>query len=206
MNLNLLTRGGGDASRALSLIVLALASVCALAQPAVRPQGAPDAGQLLEQQRQPLRLPPPDEPVLPKPPEPRRALPPSPQLKVKVEKFTFTGNIRYPEEAMQAQVQEFIGKELDFEGLNEAATKVRTFYRTHGYFLAQAYLPQQAIRNGIVQIGIIEGRIGDVELDRKPEARFSDRLLVGILGAHFKQGEVITDRARAASPPHQRHA
>src|SRR4051812_25225892 len=193
MNLNLVTRGGGDAARALSLVVLALASVCALAQPAVRPPGAPDAGQLLEQQRQPLRLPPPDEPVLPKPPEPKPALPATPQLKVAVQKFTFTGNTRYPEEAMQAQVQEFIGKELDFEGLNEAATKVRSFYRTRGYFLAQAYLPQQTIRDGSVEIGVIEGRVGEVELDRKTGTRFADSLLVGILASHLKQGQVITE-------------
>jgi len=190
---NLLTRRGADAARSLSLAVLALASVCALAQPAVRPQGAPDAGQLLEQQRQPLRLPPPDEPVLPKPPEPQRALPPSPQLKVAVQKFTFTGNTLYPEEALQSQVQEFIGKELDFEGLNEAATKVRSFYRTRGYFLAQAYLPEQAIRNGSVEIGIIEGRVGEVDLANKHPERLNDGLLLGILSKHLKQGQLITE-------------
>ena len=193
MNPNLLTRRGADAARSLSLVVLALASLCALAQPAVRPPGAPDAGQLLEQQRQPLRLPPPDEPVLPKAPEPKPALPSSPQLKVKVEKFTFTGNTRYPEEAMQAQVQEFIGKDLDFEGLNEVATKVRSFYRTRGYFLAQAYLPQQTIRDGSIEISIIEGRVGEVDLANKHPERLSDRLLLGILSTHLKQGQLITE-------------
>src|SRR5438093_2675227 len=174
-------RAARDAlARSMGFVLLALASVGAFAQQ------RPDAGQVLEQTRQPLRLPPPDEPVLPKPPEPKRALPPSPQLKVKVEKFTFTGNIRYPEEAMQAQVQEFIGKELDFEGLNEAATKVRSFYRTHGYFLAQAYLPQQTIRDGSVEIGIIEGRVGEVDLANKHPERLNDGLLLGILSKHLK--------------------
>ena len=174
--------------RSTVVLLLGFGSFLALAQQ------RPDAGQVLEQTRQPLRLPTPaaDE-VLPRPPEPKPALPASPQLRVHVQGFTFTGNTLYSEAQLEPLVEEFLGRQLDFEGLNDAATKVRTFYRTHGYFLAQAYLPQQAIRNGIVQIGIIEGRIGDVELDRKPEARFSDRLLVGILGAHFKQGEVITE-------------
>ena len=131
--------------------------------------------------------------MLPRPPEPKPALPVSPQLKVKVEQFTFTGYTLYPEEALQAQVQEFIGKELDFEALNEAATKVRAFYRSRGYFLAQAYLPQQAIRNGKVEIAVIEGRIGQVELDRREGTRISEGLLIGILGAHFKQGQIITE-------------
>src|SRR5436190_10680270 len=174
-------------TRSFALLALMLASL------AVHAQQRPDAGQVLEQTREPLRLPPPAEPVLPKPPEPRPAMRSTPQLKVKAEQFTFSGNTLYPEEVLQKQVEEFVGKELDFEGLNEAATKVRAFYRTRGYFLAQAYLPQQAIRNGRVEIGIIEGRVGEVELDRKEGAHFADSLLVGILGSHLKQGQIITE-------------
>src|SRR5919202_536695 len=174
-----------------AIVLLALASALATAQ-APRPPGAPDAGQVLEKTRQPLRLPPPDEPVLPRAPEPRPALPGS-QVKVKVEQFAFTGNTLYSEEVLQTQVEEFRGKELDFEGLNEAATKVRAFYRARGYFLAQAYLPQETIRNGRVEIGIIEGRIGQVELDRRPDTHFAESLLAGIVGAHLKQGQIITE-------------
>ena len=182
-------------SQLLGLILLALTTSIALAQTAAtpRPPNAPDAGQVLEQTRQPLRLPPPAEPVLPKPPEPTPALPPSPQLKVKVDHFNFTGNTLYSEEVLQKQVEEFVGKELDFEGLNDAATKVRAFYRSRGYFLAQAYLPRQTIRDNTVQIGIIEGRIGEVELDRRPGAHYADSLLLGILGTHLKQGQIITE-------------
>lgn len=192
MNPSLCSRRG-TLARPLSLVLLALASAYAFAQPAQRPPGAPDAGQLLEQTRQPLRLPPPDEPVLPKAPEPKPAQPGSPQLRVKVQQFTFTGNTLYPEETLRAQVQEFIGKDLNFEELNEAATKVRAFYRARGYFLAQAYLPQQAIRSGNVEIGIIEGRVGQVELDRREGTRIDDTFLAGILGAHLKQGQIITE-------------
>jgi hemolysin activation/secretion protein len=44
-----------------------------------------------------------------------------------------------------------------------------------------------------VQIGIIEGRIGQLELDRNPNSNISTRLLAGIIGAHLTQGEVITE-------------
>lgn len=172
----------------IAFLVLANVSVFALAQQ------RPDAGQVLEQAtRQPLRLPPPEEPVLPKPPEPKPVLPASPQLHVTVQKFTFTGNTLYSDAQLEPVVEEFIGKDLDFEGLNDAATKIRAYYRSRGYFLAQAYLPQQAIRNGSVEIGVIEGRIGEVELDRKPGTRFADSLLVGIIGSHLKTGQVITE-------------
>ena len=169
------------------VVALALASAGALAQQ------RPDAGQLLEQNREPLRLPPPAQPVLPKPPEPKPALPVSPQLRVLVKQFTFTGNTIYSADQLRAATREYIGKELDFEGLNDAATTVRAYYRSRGYFLAQAYLPQQAIRNGVVQIGIIEGRIGQVEVDSKPGLRIADSLLVGIVGTHIQQGQIITE-------------
>src|SRR3954470_369252 len=172
----------------LVFMLLALASVFALAQQ------RPDSGQVLEQTtRQPLRLPPPEEPVLPKPPEPKPVLPASPQLRVTVQQFSFTGNTLYSDAQLEPVVEEFLGKNLDFEGLNDAATKVRAYYRSRGYFLAQAYLPQQAIRNGVVEIGIIEGRVGEVELDRKPGTHFSESQLLGILRNHLKQGQIITE-------------
>jgi hemolysin activation/secretion protein len=174
-------------ARSLAFACFCLASATAMAQQ------RPDAGQVLEQTKQPLRLPPPSEPVLPKPPDPKPALPASPQLRVKIDQFAFSGNTLFSEAQLQPIVQEFIGKELDFTGLNEAATKVRAFYRARGYFLAQAYLPRQVIREGRVEIAVIEGRIGQVELDRDPNARFADSLLVGIVGSHLKQGQVITE-------------
>jgi hemolysin activation/secretion protein len=175
-------------ARPIVVAVLSLASAVAIAQ--VRP----DAGQILEQQREPLRLPPPaDDDIRPRLPEPKPALPVSPTLKVTVTQFNFSGNTLYSEEQLREVVQEFIGKELDFEGLNEAATKVRAYHRTRGYFLAQAYLPQQAIRNGVVEIAVIEGRVGQIELQRRPATKLREWLLAGILSHHLKPGDIITE-------------
>lgn len=167
---------------------LAFASTVALAQ--VRP----DAGQVLEQTREPLRLPPPKEAdVLPRPPEPKPALPVQPQLRVTVKRFVFTGNTVYSEAFLQPIVQEYLGRPLSFDDLVEAATAVRAYYRERGYFLAQAYLPEQTIREGVVEIGIIEGRIGEIEIVRRPATRLREGLLAGIIGAHWRQGQIITE-------------
>jgi len=178
--------------RFFALALLALSSVLAFAQ--TPPTSvAPDAGSILRETREPFRLPPPSPNLLPKLPEPKPALGNQPKLRVKVSAFTFSGNTLIPEEELQAKVQEFIGKELNFEGLNDAATEVRAYFRGRGYFLAQAYLPEQTIRNGVVEIAIIEGRWGVIELDKKPATNISTRLLAGILGAHIQQGDVITE-------------
>ncbi len=169
---------------------LAFTSICAFAQ--VRP----DAGQILEQTREPVRVPPPvDADVRPRAvPDPRPALKPSPQLRVTVQRFSFTGNTIYSDSVLQPLVQEFVGKELAFDGLVEAAIKVRAYYRERGYFLAQAYLPEQAVRDGAVEIGIIEGRIGEIAVERKPASRLSERLLNGIVRSHLRSGDIITER------------
>ena len=178
------------ACRRIAVAVLALGSAAAIAQAPPRP----DAGSILEQQRQPLRLPaPPPDDLRPKPPEPKPALPVSPTLKVQVREFKFSGNTLYNDEQLAEVVEEFVGKELDFEGLNDAATKVRAFHRTRGYFLAQAYLPQQVIRDGVVEIALIEGRVGHLEVQRRPATRLADWLLAGILGAHLQSGDIITE-------------
>ena len=176
--------------RSLVVAALALASSAALAQAPARP----DAGQLLEQQREPLRLPPPrSADVLPKPPDPKPALPVNPQLRVTVKAFTFSGNTIFSDAFLQPLLQEYIGRQLNFDDLNEAATKIRAFHRERGYFLTQAYLPEQTIRDGVVQIGIIEGRIGEIEIVRRPATRLREGLLAGIVGAHWQQGAVITE-------------
>jgi len=181
-------RNAGLIARPIVVAVLSLASAVAIAQQ------RPDAGQILEQQRQPLRLPPPpDDDIRPRPPEPRPALPVSPTLKVRVSKFTFSGNTLFEDATLAQVVEEFVGKELDFEGLTDAATKVRAYHRERGYFLAQAYLPQQAIRDGVVEIAVIEGRVGIVELQRRPATRLAEWLLAGILNAHLKAGDIITE-------------
>jgi hemolysin activation/secretion protein len=179
-------------ARPITVAVLSLASAVAVAQ--TPPPPRPDAGAILEQQREPLRLPPPppDE-IRPRPPEPKPALPVSPTLKVRISQFNFSGNTLFTDEQLREVVQDFVGKELDFEGLNDAATKVRAYHRERGYFLAQAYLPQQAIRGGVVEIAIVEGRVGQVELLRRPATRIAEWLLAGILDAHLRTGDIITE-------------
>jgi len=177
-----LFRDGNARSRIAKPIVVAVLSLATAAMA----QQRPDAGQILEQMREPLRIPPPVErDVRPAPPEPRPALPVSPTLKVRVTQFTFSGNTLFSDETLSEVVKEFVGKELDFEGLTDAATAVRAYHRERGYFLAQAYLPQQAIRDGVVEIAVIEGRVGLVELERRPASRLAEWLLSGILNHHL---------------------
>ena len=134
-------------------LLLAVFSTFSHAQP------RPDAGSVLESTKQPAIAPKPGADVLPRVEEPRPALG-APGLKVNVTAFRITGNTLYPESVLLETVKEFVGKEQNIDGLNDAATKVRAYFRERGYFLAQAYLPQQEITDGVVEIAVIAARVG----------------------------------------------
>jgi len=155
-------------------------------------QVRPDAGSVLEQLRQPATLPKPSADVLPGVEQPRPALG-APGLKVVVARFKVTGNTRFAEDILLATVQEFVGKEQNIDGLNDAATKIRAYYRERGYFLVQAYLPRQEIKDGVVEIAVIEARLGKVEVDFKEGTRLSEGIVRGIIEKHLKEGDLITE-------------
>jgi hemolysin activation/secretion protein len=158
-------------------------------------QTKPDSGSVFEQLKQPPIAAPGerrDGSVLPPVETPRPALG-APNLKVNVTGFKVTGNTLFTEAELVASVQEFVGKEQNIDGLNDAATKVRAYYRERGYFLAQAYLPQQEIKNGVVEIAVIEARIGKVAVNFKEGTRYSEKLVRGIIESHLKEGDIITE-------------
>lgn len=154
-------------------------------------QVRPDAGTLLERERPPLPGKPPAE-LMPQAPR-RPALAGDPKLKVTVRAFRITGNTVLSEAELLKQLRDFVGKELDFKGLNEAADRIRDYYRQRGYFLAQAYLPQQDLREGVVEIAVLEGRVGKVSVNLKPGTTIRQSFVEGILHRHIREGDLLTE-------------
>ena len=158
-------------------------------------QPRPDAGAILESTKQPAIAPKPGADVLPRVEEPRPALG-APGLKVTVKAFKISGNTLYPESVLLETVKEFVGKEQNIDGLNDAATKVRAYFRERGYFLAQAYLPQQEIKEGVVEIAVIEARVGKVALNFKGSHNLQNTKAIGFSQAWHTSNRVSRGRAR----------
>ena len=167
--------------------LLALSGAAGFAQP--KP---PDAGSVLEGLKRAPTTPRATPDVLPRLEVPKPALG-APGLKVVVTAFKVSGNTLFSEDVLLATVSEFVGKEQNIDGLNDAATKMRAYYRERGYFLVQAYLPQQEIKGGVVEIAVIEARLGKVELNLKAGTRFSEGIVRGIIEKHLREGDLITE-------------
>ena len=78
-----------------------------------------------------------------------------------------TGQTRFSETELIAATGFKPGSELNLADLRVLASKIMDLYNRNGYFVAQAYLPPQDIKEGAVTITVIEGRYGKISLDNQ---------------------------------------
>jgi len=107
--------------------------------------------------------------------------PESDGIKINVKRLQVAGAQAYSEAELIAVTEFKPGSELTLSGLRAMATKIAGYYHRHGYFVAQAYLPAQDIKNGVVTIAVIEGHYGKIKLNN--EANLSGSLL----NSHFTE-------------------
>lgn len=123
-------------------------------------QGLPSAGSILRQQEQsaPRRL-----EQLPQPGAVEPVRPPlrsTGGLQVTLRSVRFSGAQGLATEAeLRALVQDSLGRQLDIGQLQELADRVTQFLKGKGWFLARAYLPEQDLTDGELDIAILAGRL-----------------------------------------------
>lgn len=98
---------------------------------------------------------------------------PAEGLKFKVNGFHITGQTVYSEDKLQALVQDSVGRELTLAELQTVAGRIGQYFNDRGYMVANAYIPAQKIKNGIVDIIVVPGRYGN--LDLRNHSKLSNR-------------------------------
>ena len=124
-------------------------------------QQPPSAGSQI-QQIPPAPTPPKAAPALRIEPATSPATPASDAAKITVNRLQVTGARVYPEAELLALTGFKPGSELSLGDLRAMASTITQRYRSAGYFVAQAYLPAQEIKDGAVTIAVIEGQYGQV--------------------------------------------
>ncbi len=138
------------------LISLVFVCMCTANAPA---QVRPDAGSLLkEQQRnEPPQL---NRPSPWEAPEEERAPLEETGKTFLVKGFRFTGNEGLISSSeLEGVVKDAIGKEMGLANLRRLADRVTKYLHKKGWFLARAFIPQQEIKDGIVEMAIVAGRL-----------------------------------------------
>jgi len=148
-----------------------------LLSPASFAQTPPDAGSTLrELEREPLAPPPPPPPppsvTEPPAPAPR----PAPEARFVLKEVRISGNTVFQAAPLAELLRDMLGREVGFEELSQAADRITAYYRARGYLLSRAYLPPQEIRDGVVQIAVLEVRHGKTKLDNR--SRVKDEVIL----------------------------
>ena len=157
-----------------------LAGIISFNFPIAAIAAAPDAGQILRDTKPASPLPPtrqPEENIVPEAAKPVAQPSPSDDVRVTISHFTFTGNVTFSQEVLHAAIADAENKPLNFGELMAVVDKVEAVYKKAGFFLAQAYLPPQKIKDGTIEISVSEGLIGQSRLEGesriKPEVVFA---------------------------------
>ncbi len=93
---------------------------------------------------------------------------PSPHLLTKkflVKEIRVVGNTVLTGGEIKAEIAPYEGHEITLVILRQIAMSLTKLFQKKGYLLARAYVPPQDIRNGIVEIDVIEGRIGEIRIE-----------------------------------------
>jgi hemolysin activation/secretion protein len=109
-----------------------------------------------------LALPPYSEPVLPEPTLPGGAPISTPEVFVK--EFRFEGNHVFGSGTLASLLEKYRGRNVSSEELEEARQTVTLYYVNHGFINSGAVLPDQDLKNGIVLIQVVEGKLTSVNV------------------------------------------
>lgn len=95
---------------------------------------------------------------------------------IAVTQIRVTGTKKFSARILQALVADLLVGEHSLSQLEAGAARITAYYRKRGYFLANAYIPEQDIQNGVLNIAVLEGSLDQVKL--KNTARiFDERVL-----------------------------
>jgi hemolysin activation/secretion protein len=113
--------------------------------------------------------------------------------RIAVSQFRFTGNDSQSSDKLAPLVASDLGKTLTLAELNNAANAIKSHYRANGWFLAQAYIPAQTPAGGVVEIAVLEGRIGTLMVNVAEDAPIRAAYAERLVSTFLRSGQTITE-------------
>lgn len=106
---------------------------------------------------------------------------------------SFSGNTVYSGDDLTHVGRAPVGQSVRLSELEAIAQRVTEHYRKAGYVLAHALVPSQAIRDGMVELAVIEGRIKEVRVEIAPGTPVPEDLIKSML-ARVPVGQPLRQR------------
>lgn len=116
--------------------------------------------------------------------------------KIKVNRFRITGQTIYQEEKLQELIKDVNNQELTLSELETVARRISKYFRVQGYMVAKAYIPAQDIKDGVVEITVVPGRYGS--LDIRNHSRLATNVAAKMLSSIQRGNYVKKDKLERA--------
>jgi len=100
---------------------------------------------------------------------------------------TVTGATVLTRKTVRAIYQPYLGKIVTFQDLETIISRIKARYAARGYLTTIAYLPEQDIKEGKVEIRVAEGKMGKLKIEGN--AWFSNSLLTKYV--HAKKDRIL---------------
>lgn len=179
--------------KALVCSAIAFLALPAFAQTSVPP--AADPGVLLRSLESPLPKPQLQSTPLVATPAPREST--GDQRKAFVlQGVEVQGSSLFSAEDFNALYKDLIGQSVSFADLESIAFRVTHLYRDQGYVLSRAYLPEQKVRDGMVQLHVLEGFVDQVVIEG-PDKNLNQRIAATAKTAAARKPVRVQDIERA---------
>ncbi|MDD5449970.1 MAG: ShlB/FhaC/HecB family hemolysin secretion/activation protein [Candidatus Omnitrophica bacterium] len=104
-----------------------------------------------------------------------------------LKEVVITGATIFTQEELKPVYEPYLGKETNFDGLNEIAKQIKSKYTQKGYVTTIVYIPEQQIAEGKVEIKVAEGKAGEVKIEGNKW--FSSSLLRKYI--HIKKNDIL---------------
>ncbi len=80
-----------------------------------------------------------------------------------VDRYTITGSTVFSQEELQAVTQPYIGK-VTLAEIFQARAAITNLYLKNGYLTTGAFIPEQTLRSGVVEIRVVEGSLEEIRV------------------------------------------
>lgn len=185
--------GRHAAASLFAIAVAAWPATIACAQTGIR---LPPQAEIARQRVAPLPLPPVDYDFMIQNPE-KSAVPRAvDEIEFSVRAIRVVGAQHFPQGEVRAIFAPLEGKTIVLEDLRKAAQQLEDRYRSEGYFLTRVFVTPQQVRDGVLEVQVLEGYIGEafVEAPNAPSRRQVEASLKPVIGQRPAQFRDLESR------------
>jgi len=113
--------------------------------------------------------------------------PTAPAITFVLKGIKITGAVAIKEEKLILVYQPYIDKQITQVELDAIMNKIKAAYKDKGYLTVIVFLPEQEIKDGVVEIRVVEGKMGSLTIEGNKD--FSEKLIAKYI--HAKKNEIL---------------